>query len=318
MKVVRNRRRPPRVALYGPEKIGKSTFGADAEDPIFICTEDGVNNLNVAQYDFGHERVVAESWDEILQALQDVLDDESGFKTLVIDTFNYAVAHACEDVCKKMFGGDWQKFLGWNQGYKATAAHLTQALRLMDKCRDKGMMVILLVHEGLNTIKDPARGEYSAFAGDMNKHLWARVAQWVDITGHAQKEFVVVDNKDASGKPKTGRAYTTGDGKRFIRFSGSAAESAGCRGGYILPDTIELSYAAFADALGTDPTVIPRIKQLWGLLSADKVKETLSWLGVSKVEDAPGHKLRVLLTRLEAKASENNNNDENENGDAHE
>ena len=33
--------RPLRVIVHGVEGVGKSTFGADAPSPVFLCAEDG-------------------------------------------------------------------------------------------------------------------------------------------------------------------------------------------------------------------------------------------------------------------------------------
>ena len=39
--------KPYIVTIFGPEGVGKSTFGAEAPNPIFACTEDGSNHLDV-------------------------------------------------------------------------------------------------------------------------------------------------------------------------------------------------------------------------------------------------------------------------------
>ncbi|MCA9277240.1 MAG: AAA family ATPase, partial [Phycisphaerales bacterium] len=36
---------PRRVMLYGVHGVGKSTFGAMAETPVFITTEEGTNDI---------------------------------------------------------------------------------------------------------------------------------------------------------------------------------------------------------------------------------------------------------------------------------
>ncbi len=41
---------PPRLLVYGTEGIGKSTFGASAPKPIFIPTEDGLDNIDCASF----------------------------------------------------------------------------------------------------------------------------------------------------------------------------------------------------------------------------------------------------------------------------
>ena len=45
--IVKNRELgPPRILLYAPHGIGKTTFGAGAPKPIFIPTEDGLNDID--------------------------------------------------------------------------------------------------------------------------------------------------------------------------------------------------------------------------------------------------------------------------------
>ena len=39
-------RRPRRALIYGVQGVGKSTFGAMAEAPIFIQTEDGLSDID--------------------------------------------------------------------------------------------------------------------------------------------------------------------------------------------------------------------------------------------------------------------------------
>jgi len=34
-----------RIVIYGPNKVGKSTFGAGAPAPVFLQTEDGLSGL---------------------------------------------------------------------------------------------------------------------------------------------------------------------------------------------------------------------------------------------------------------------------------
>ena len=39
---------PRRIMLYGVHGVGKSTFGAMAETPVFITTEEGTNDIDCA------------------------------------------------------------------------------------------------------------------------------------------------------------------------------------------------------------------------------------------------------------------------------
>jgi RecA-family ATPase len=48
------------ILLYGPSKIGKSTFASQAPDAIFLATEPGLNALEVYQHPIT-------SWPEFLE-----------------------------------------------------------------------------------------------------------------------------------------------------------------------------------------------------------------------------------------------------------
>ena len=44
------RHNPPRLLMYGTEGIGKSTTAAAAPKPIFIPTEDGLDQIDCASF----------------------------------------------------------------------------------------------------------------------------------------------------------------------------------------------------------------------------------------------------------------------------
>ena len=58
--------KPPRILCYGVEGIGKSTFGAQAPNPIFIQTEDGLDEIDCNRFP------LAASYDEVAAALTDL------------------------------------------------------------------------------------------------------------------------------------------------------------------------------------------------------------------------------------------------------
>jgi hypothetical protein len=302
IRVTKQLKLPPRLVLYGPEGIGKTTFGAESEEPIFVCTEDGATEVPVDKYTFADDRLKAESWDEFLEALKAIATEEHEYRTIVIDTWNAAAAMAAQKVCSRDFDGKWTKFLayGGNQGFAATVEEVKPALNYFDMCRNRHMAVILLAHDGTQSVRNPIQGDYHRFAGDMDKRLWNAAAQWADVVGHADYRYTVVETRDSQGNVKKGRA--DGGTTRIVTFAGTAAEAAKSRVGYELPDQLPLSYQLYKASLGKDTHTLERIKDLWGVLSADEVASALQWLGVDKLEDAPVFKLRQMLTFLQNKA----------------
>ena len=112
--VVRGEKRPPRVLLYGPCGIGKSTFGNDADAPIFVTTEDGVDNLPVDQFP------QAKNYEALLQNVSEVASGDHEYKTIVIDTLNGAAELCAQEICNSQFGGAWVSKKG-KEGFNAFA-----------------------------------------------------------------------------------------------------------------------------------------------------------------------------------------------------
>jgi hypothetical protein len=288
--VVRGTKKPPRIVLYGPPKIGKSTLGSEADKPIFVTTEDGVDNLPVDQFPR------ADSWETFLANVAQVANDQHEYKTLVIDTINGAVADlAAQSVCAKQFKGDWgpKGFAQFGQGWAATSEEVKKLLPLLDACRARGMTVLMLAHTGVTNVKNPVEGDFSKYQPDLDRRVWARFAAWADIIIRADFEYSVVE--------KGGKRVSIGTNTRILYCTGSQAEDAGCRVGYDLPETLPLSWSALSAALGQDNGTAKQIKELWGLMPKDEALKALKFLGlqsIDEIEKAASQKAKQILNRL--------------------
>lgn len=298
--VKRGTRKPPRVVLYGPPGVGKSTFGADSPNPIIVTTEDGVDNLPVDQFP------KAVTWAELLENARQVAEGEHEYETIVLDTLNGATRLAGQNICDTVYGGQWvaQKgnggFQAYGNGWKATSEEMRSLIVSLDKCRDRGMLVILLGHTGLHNVRHPTDGEYNKFAPDIDKFVWSRFSEWSDIVLRADYEFIV-----QRGEKRGTKGRVIGTSTRIMYSVGSAAEDAKCRVGYELPEQLGLDFAEFTVNLGNDLQTLEQVQELWSLLDKDTAKATMAWMGVSKLEDAPVTKMRTVLNRLRQKQGEN-------------
>src|SRR5438552_5910771 len=82
--VVRGRQaRPRRILLHGVEGVGKSTFGANAEHPIFVGPEDGTSHLDVPRFP------TPETWTEVLEAIDTLRTGTHDYQHLVLDTLDW-------------------------------------------------------------------------------------------------------------------------------------------------------------------------------------------------------------------------------------
>lgn len=278
---------------YGPHKIGKSSFGADAPSPIFVTTEDGVDNIPVDQFP------KAETWQEFIANVEQVARGEHEHKALVIDTLNGAVDLAARYICSEQFSGVWapkkgtEAFLSYGNGWAATAEECRKLIVLFDACRNRGMIVLLLAHTGLQNVKNPLEGDFQKYAPDIDKRVWSVFARWADVVGRADYEYTYLKSSNPNAK---GRVVSTST--RVLRFEGGAAEDVGCRVGFSLPPILPLSWSEFDAAIGNDTSTLDEVRAIWPVVPDEKRTKILAWLGVTKLEDARLAKLKEVLNQL--------------------
>ena len=76
---------PDRIVVYGVEGVGKTTWAAQAPNPVFLCAEDGVRGLDVPKLLCPNGDEVR-TFNDVKVALGALLDEPHDFKSLVIDT----------------------------------------------------------------------------------------------------------------------------------------------------------------------------------------------------------------------------------------
>ena len=229
----------PRLCLYGPSGVGKTTFGRNSDKPVLIMTEDGCPHGIPKLPSQGK----IEEWPDLLGAGNYLIKEDHDRETVVIDTINGAEEICRNYICQKEFGGRWlpekgkEGFMQWAQGDKRTGQEFTRLLNGLEILRtQKGMRVILLAHEGLHRCSNAFGDDFLKSGADMSKYSWPLVMKWCDHIGHATKDVMAAVKKgERVAKPK-------GDNQRWIYFEGSPARDAKSRAGYEMPDKIGLSF----------------------------------------------------------------------------
>jgi hypothetical protein len=95
--------------IYGPSKIGKSTWCSYSDSALFLATEPGLNALEVYQ-------ISITKWEELLIAARDIANGQHQFKTIIIDTIDNAYKFCSEYVCNK-FKVEHESDLGYGKGW---------------------------------------------------------------------------------------------------------------------------------------------------------------------------------------------------------
>jgi hypothetical protein len=242
---------PIRALLYGVEGVGKSTFGANAPSPVFLGAEDGTSQLDVARFH------APESWQDLLEAVQVLTNEPHDFKTLVLDTLDWAEpllwAHICHrDTTAKSPIRSIEDY-GYGKGYSAALDEWRIFLAALERLRKaKGMHVILIAHSWIKSFKNPEGDDFDRYELKLNAKASGLMKEWADAVLFANYETYAV--KDA----KTKRVRGVSNGARVLYTSRTAAYDAKNR--YSLPETLPLSWTDFVGAVANqqpaDPTAL--------------------------------------------------------------
>ena len=237
---------PIRMVLYGPEGVGKTTFGAGAPRPVFISAEDGAGQLDI-------DRIPVTKWSEVLGALHALIHEPHGYSTVVLDTVDAIerllvehVLDATEAKSLEDVGG------GYGKGATRLGEEWARLIRThLDPLRTRGvarggMHVILLAHAQLATVRNPEAADYDQWTMKVAKPSGAVMREWVDAVGFAGWDTEVMTKEWRNDKKLLGKGKaSTGD--RFLRTSRAGAWVAKTR--WSIPPELPLSWRAFSDAV---------------------------------------------------------------------
>ena len=200
---------PVRAVAYGPEGIGKSTFAAAWPAPLFVDAEGGTARLAV-------DRIHPLSWAAVTAAVEELAKDPQGYKTLVIDTADWAEKLLVEHVLATVPNdkGQTQKSIegyGYGKGY----THLAEAWkRILDRVailqQATGMHVLFLAHAALRHVDPPDEQAYDRWEMKLGKQSCQILKEWADLVLFLNYKTIVVET-DGKAKAQGGRRIMYSD-----------------------------------------------------------------------------------------------------------
>jgi hypothetical protein len=227
--------RPIRVVLFGTEGVGKSTFAAAAPSPVFLGAEDGTAHLDVVRFP------MPTTWAEVLDAIRVLETEAHDFKTLVIDTLDWAEPMLWSHICKRDGMANVEAY-GYGKGHVAALDEWRVFLAALERMRDRrGMNVLLLAHSWIKPFKNPEGDDFDRYEMSLHAKSGGLIKQWADAVLFANFEQFAA--KDA----KTKRTKGVSTGARLIYTTRTAAYDAKNRAD--LPESMPLAWEDFAAAL---------------------------------------------------------------------
>jgi hypothetical protein len=229
------RRTPVRCVVYGTEGIGKSTLAAAFPAPVILDTEEGTHHLDVA-------RVAIGSWDELRAAVAEIGTSRGEFRTVVIDSADWAERLAIDAICKTERKKSIEDF-GFGKGYVHVAEWYGKFLASCDGLVGMGFNVVFVAHSTVKRTSPPDLTDgFDRWELKLSKQVSPLLKEWCDALLFVNYETRTVEGTD-------GRTKALGGRKRVIHTERSAAFDAKNRYGLdpVLPMDIEALAPIFAE-----------------------------------------------------------------------
>ena len=210
--------------IYGPAKVGKTTFGSKMPGHLILAFERGYNAIPGAMV------TDITSWGEMKQVVRELKKPEvkAVYKSIIVDTVDVA-ADACQKYVCNQLGIENIGDGGWaTNGWAKYKKEFEDTFRLLTQL---GYAVVFISHDKEKTIKLQGQPEYQQIGSSMQSSAMAIVENMSDIIGYAHP------------------VYKDGEYKRVLSLrSPDNTVRCGCRFRYIAPE-IEFSYESLTKAL---------------------------------------------------------------------
>lgn len=232
---------PPKVLLYGTAGIGKTTWAACAPEPIFLFTEDGQGQLDVASFP------LLTRWEDVLGAADALLEQDHEFNTVVLDSIDFAESLCWQYIGEHSEHSDFSS-IPYGAGYNQAVDQISELLYKLDQLRlEKNMAIIVIGHEEIVRFEDPMSEAYDVYMPNLHRKARSKVLAWADNVFFAHYRHSVVKE---TGKFGSDRKRAVGTGERVIATTKKPAWEAKNR--LSLPEQLPLDWDEFMSATTTE------------------------------------------------------------------
>ena len=171
---------PPRILMYGPPGIGKTSLAAEFDAPVFLQVEEGTPG-DLELVSFGK----IESFGQLMEALGVLYTEDHAFKTVVLDSVTELERLVFAETCAR---GDDKgnakaniEDFGYGKGYvyaKRIWQEIIDGLNALRK--DRGLTIILIAHSTVERFDDPETVSYDRYEIDLHKHSVGAIEREMD------------------------------------------------------------------------------------------------------------------------------------------
>lgn len=298
---------PPRIFLYGTEKIGKSTAGAEAPNPVFLCSEDGLVGSQFANT----PNFSASTWEEAMAFADYLATEDHGYQFFVTDTLDWLQVKLFEFLCRRDQKESIEDY-GFGKGYDRAAEEFRGFLAKLDRINKRGIGILILAHSHVKGFQNPTGDNYDRYEPKVNPKISGLVKEWADAVLFAEAK---VYTHKAS---KNSKAKAIGGDVHIVHTKKAPGWDAGNR--YGLPHEMELDMPSILEAIangngagGDSPdAIIEDIRALAAGMPDDKIQKIEAAINEAGADAAALarvlNKTRVTANKLASELQENTTN----------
>lgn len=238
--------KPPRLLVYGTEGIGKSTFASGAAKPIFIQTEDGLDEIACDKFP------LATTYGEVLTALTELQTEQHDYETVVIDSLDWLERLIWDQVCQETGAKSIEKADGgYARGYTHALLYWREIVDRLNVLRNgRGMVIVLIAHARVEKFEDPESSPYDRYSPRLHKLAAALLSEWCDAVFFATRKIRTQTEETGFNRKRTiAHAVGRDGGERILRTVGGPSCIAKNRFG--ITEDLPLSWAAFLASLSS-------------------------------------------------------------------
>lgn len=241
--------KPPRIVLYGPPKVGKTSFAASIPDNLILDFEGGSGAQSANRID--KNRI--DTFEKVLDVLKQIYDQKHRFKFLTLDTLDWLQEIVFEKAAKE-HNQPTVAAVPYGVGFATVQNLWRQILDGLELIQEeKGMAILCLAHSHIVTYNSPTSESYNRVSLKLHEKekgnsTVSLFREWVDVIAYVNSE-VFVKEEDAGFKKKIRRATA---GERTMHLVDHPAFLAGNR--YALPSEIAFDWPSLQEALSNAMT----------------------------------------------------------------
>jgi len=183
--------RPFRMILCGTEKIGKSEFASQSQNPLIVPVkgEEGVDALDVAK------TPIVNTFSDIMEIIAALYENQHEYQTLVIDSVSTLEPLIWDAVCSEHNKSKIED-IGYAKGYIDALYFWRDITEGLDALRkDRNMASILIGHVNVKTFSDPLTDPYDQYIISLHYKAADLLYRWADLILFANSKVYTKETK---------------------------------------------------------------------------------------------------------------------------